>query len=221
MTLPVVILAACAICALLFIAALAAFFLWLRRILRRTRPDQSVLRGLIIVFGLGVVASPFVAIEIAERNAVLAHVPEPLEIAEIEYHQEEAWKTGFFVYRLTDDSADWARKQGSRLGEKLSGAQGTWHQTPVEDNSDEAAISNWHHYDRDPGMMPVDRPKHHLPTISEYLEKYGFTIAIEEAREREANQSIQSGGSFYAYGDGSSVTIVDPARGKVYFAYAH
>ncbi|MGZ2484048.1 hypothetical protein ACVITL_002571 [Rhizobium pisi] len=220
MTLPAVILAGSAIVALLFIAAIAAFFLWLRRMLRRTRPDQSVLRGLIIVFGLGVVALPFVAINITERNAVLTRVPEPLEIAEIEYQLEESWKTGFFVYRLTDESADWARKQGSQLGEKLLGAKGTWRETPVDDGSDEAAIGNWHPYDRDPDMMPRERPTRHLPTIDEYLEKYGFTIPIKEGRDREADQSIQSSGSFYSYGEDGGVTIVDPGRGKVYFAYA-
>ncbi|EJZ17322.1 hypothetical protein RCCGEPOP_31349 [Rhizobium sp. Pop5] len=220
MTLPAIILAGLAICALLFIAAIAAFFLGLRRMLRRTRPDQSVLRGLIIVFGLGVLASPFIAMEIAEQIDVLAHVPKPLEFSEIEYRLEESRKTGFFVYRLTDESADWARKQGSQLGEKLLGAKGTWRETPVDDSSDEKATYQWHPYDRYPDLMSVDRPKYHPPTIIEYLEKYGFLITIEDGRDREADQSIRSSGSFYSYGDGGSVTIVDPGRGKVYFAYA-
>lgn len=217
------------ICALLIIAVVAIPFLGLRRIWRRTQPDQFVLRSLIIALGLAAIASPFAAFKIAERSYVLARVPEPLEVAEIEYRLEESWglgfmpgdnETGFVVYRLTDESADWARKQGNQLGDMLSGAKGAWRQTPVDDRSDEAAIGNWHHYDRDPSMMSVDRPKHHPPTIEEYLEKYGSPIPIEEGRDNEADQSIQSSGSIYSYGQGGSVTIVDPIRGKVYFAYA-
>jgi len=37
-----------AILILLFIATVAIFFLWLRRLWRRTRPDQSVRRNLIV-----------------------------------------------------------------------------------------------------------------------------------------------------------------------------
>lgn len=223
------ILGGLAICALLLIATIAALFLGLRSIWRRTQPNQLVLRGFIIALGLGVIAFPYVANKIGERHHVLARVPEPLEVAEIEYRLEESWgvgfmpgdnETGFVVYRLTDDSADWARKQGSQLGDILSGVKGAWRETPVDDSSDEAAIAKWHPYDDDPAMMATELPKHHPPTIFEYLEKYGFTIPIEEGRDHEANQSIQSSGSFYSYGQGGSVTIVDPGRGKVYFAYA-
>ncbi|WSH63670.1 hypothetical protein U8Q05_18745 [Rhizobium ruizarguesonis] len=215
--------------ALLFIAAIAMVFFGLRRMWRRTRPNQRFLRTLIIALGLGAIVLPYVAIKIGERNYVLARVPEPLEVAEIEYRLEESWgvgfmpgdnETGFVVYRLTDDSADWARKQGSQLGKTLEGAKEAWRETPVDDRSDETAIGQWHHYDRDPDMMTVERPKRHPPTIFEYLEKYGSTISIEQGRDHEANQSIQSSGSFYSYGEGGSVTIIDPGRGKVYFAYA-
>ncbi|PDT15541.1 hypothetical protein CO670_17365 [Rhizobium sp. J15] len=129
-------------------------------------------------------------------------------------------ETGFVVYRLTDESADWARKQGNRLGDMLGGAKEPWRQTPVDDSSDERATSLWHPYDRDADMMAAGLPLRHPPTIFEYLEKYGFTIPIEKGRDQEADQAIQSGGSFYSYGKGGSVTIVDPGRGKVYFAYA-
>ncbi|MBY5358783.1 hypothetical protein HFO97_02040 [Rhizobium leguminosarum] len=224
-----VILGVLAICALLIIAAIAALFFGLRRMWRRTRPNQRLLRTLIIALCLGAIALPYVAIKIGERNYVLARVPKPLEVAEIEYRLEESWgvgfmpgdnETGFVVYRLTDVSADWARKQGRQLGNMLKGAKGAWRETPVDDRSDETAIGQWHPYDRDSDMMAVERPKRHPATIFEYLEKYGFTISIEHGRDDEANQSIQSSGSFYSYGEGGSVTIVDPGRGKVYFAYA-
>jgi len=218
-----------AILILFFVAAIAIFFLWLRRIWRRTRPDQSVRRGLSVAFGLVAIVSPFVGMKIWERNFVLARVPQPLEVAEIEYRLEKSWgvgfmpgdnETGFVVYRLTDASADWARKQGSHLKDMLSGGQGAWHATPVDDRSDERALGRWHPYDDDPDMMSVERPERHPPTISEYLEKYGFYISIEDGRDGEADKAIQSTGSFYSHGTGGSITIVDPGRGKVFFAYA-
>ncbi|MGO6943402.1 hypothetical protein [Rhizobium ruizarguesonis] len=229
MNFAVVILGVLLICALLFIAAIAILFLGLRRMWRRTRPDQRFLRTLIIALGLAAIALPYVAIKIGERRSVLARVPDPLEVAEIEYRLEESWgvgfmpgdnETGFVVYRLTDDSADWARKQGSQLGGMLEGAKAAWRETPVDDSSNETAIGRWHPYDDDPDMMALERPKRHPPTIFEYLEKYGFTISIAQGRDHEVNQSIQSSGSFYSYGPGGSVTIIDPGLGKVYFAYA-
>ncbi|HEV7323097.1 MAG TPA: hypothetical protein VGO04_31215 [Ensifer sp.] len=194
-----------AICTVLAITVVILFFLGLRRLWRRTGPEQVVRRRLIIAVGLLAIMGPSVASKIAERNHVLARVPEPLEVAEIEYRLEELFgvgfmpgdnETGFVVYRLTDESADWARKQGSKLGEVLSGEKGAWRATPVGDT------------------------QQHLSSLEEYLEQYGFAIPIEKGRTDEANRAVQSGGSFYSYGRGGSVTIVDPTRGKVYFAYA-
>lgn len=224
MSFVVIVLAVLAICALLAIAVIVLVFRGLRYLWRRTRPDQIIRRGLIVAVGLAAIAFPFVANKVGERNHLLGRVPEPLEVAEIEYRLEELFgvgfmpgdnETGFVVYRLTDQSASWAREQGSRLGEKLSGAEGTWRATPVDDRIDE-----WHPYDDEPGMMAVELPARHPPNLEEYLEKYGFSIPIEKGRTDEANKAIQSGGSFYSYGAGGSVTIIDPARGKVYFAYA-
>lgn len=224
MIFTVIMLVALAIPFLLAITVIVLVFRGLRRLWRRTRPDQIIRRGLIVALGLAAIAVPFVANKIGERNHVLGRVPEPLEVAEIEYRLEELFgvgfmpgdnETGFVVYRLTDKSASWAREQGSRLGEMLSGAEGTWRVTPVDDRIDE-----WHPYDDEPGMMEVELPARHPPNLEEYLEKYGFSIPIEKGRTDEANKAIQSGGSFYSYGGGGSVTIIDPARGKVYFAYA-
>lgn len=219
MNFAAVMLLVLAVCALLAIAIIVLFFLGLRRLWRRTTPDQVVRRRLIIAFGLLAIASPYVASRIAERNHVLARVPEPLDVAEIEYRLEELFgvgfmpgdnETGFVVYRLTEESADWARKQGSRLGDALAGEKGAWRPTPVDDSGEAEAVSRWHPYDLSA------RP----PNLEEYLEKYGFAIPIEKGRTDEANKAIQSRGSFYAYGRRGSITIVDPVRGKVYFAFA-
>lgn len=171
------------------------------------------------------VAAFYVVDYFMDRRHVLARVPEPLEVETVEYRLEQAWglgfmpgdnETGFVVYRLTAPSAEWATAQGQNLRDQLSGGAEKWRPTPV----DESEVDAWHHYDHDPGMMTETRPDKHRTTISEFLEKYGFTIAIEQGRDAEANHAITSEGSFYSYGRGGSVTIVDPARGKVYFTYA-
>jgi hypothetical protein len=137
-----------------------------------------------------------------ERQFVLARVPSPFDVAAIEYRLEKSWgmgfmpgdnETGFVVYRLTRESAEWARKQGSRLGEMLPVSQSTWLPTPVSGN-------RWHPYDHDPQMMSAQRAANHPPTIVEYLERYGFSIDIEKGRDAEADRAIQSEGSFYSYG---------------------
>ncbi|WP_429806791.1 hypothetical protein [Ensifer sp. B1-9] len=195
MNFATVILVVLVVCASLAIAVVVLFFLGLRRLWRRTRPDQVRRRGLIIAIGLLAILSPYVASKITERRYVLARVPEPLEVAEVEYRLEELFgvgfmpgdnETGFVVYRLTQESADWARKQGSRLGDVLSGEKGTWRATPVDDRRDE-----WHPYDDEPEMMAMELPARHPPNLEEFLDKYGFSIPIQKGRTDEANKAIQ------------------------------
>jgi hypothetical protein len=180
---------------------------------------------MIVIAGLLLAGVPYILVQYYGHQLLLARVPAPLEVASVEYQLEESWgvgfmpsdnETGFVVYRLTNASAEWARKQGSRLPDILPGGATKWHPTPVENEGD----YKWHPYDHDRQMMSVNRAEQHPPTIEEYLEKYGITIPFEKGRDAEADQSIQSDGSFYSYGRGGSVTIIDPIRGKVYFAYA-
>lgn len=203
----------------IFVVLRFLYWLW-----QRTRSGQNVRRGLIIATGVAFFAFPYISFKIYERAAVLARVPEPLKVAAIEYRLEQSWgiggpgdnETGFVVYRLTDSSVEWARSCGAQLGSMLAGDSETvWQATPIAEDHDR---KTWHHYDDDP-FMRVDRPKGHLATIAELLEAYGHTIDIEKGRDAEADQAIQTEGSFYSYGRGGSVTIVDPKRGKVYFAY--
>ncbi|MDE8651907.1 hypothetical protein [Novosphingobium album (ex Liu et al. 2023)] len=202
------------------IALIGAVLLLLRKRWRATDPDHRIRRVAIVSAGLLVVTSPYLAFKAYELRFVLARVPSPLHVAWIEYRLEDSFggiglpgdnETGFVVYRLTGASAQWARSKGQRLGEALPGGAESWHATPV----DESGVRNsWHHYDS-------EAEKHgHSATIAEYLDKYGFSIPIEKGRDDEANRAIREPGSFYSYGRGGSVTIIDPARGKVYFAYA-
>jgi hypothetical protein len=214
-----------ALLALLLVGLVILLLRFAYRLWRKPEPGRAVRRSLIVISCLLPISVPYYLGKRYEHQFLLARIPAPLEVAAVEYRLEKSWgvgfmpgdnETGFVVYRLTSNSAEWARNQGSQLGDKLPGRTSKWHPTPVEDAGDKG----WHPYDHDPQMMSEKRAANHPPTIEEYLEKYGFIIAIENGRDTEADQAIQSEGSFYSYGRGGSVTIVDPIRGKVYFAYA-
>ena len=218
-----VVLAAFAVIMAVIVAAIVAVFLALRRLWRNTKPGQTAARGVIVALGLGIIASCYVGLKIHERNFVLARVPAPLDVAEIEYRQEELWglgfmpgdnETGLVIYRLTDKSAEWARSKGNQLPDALAGEQKTWAQTPVTDNDEKWGFDE--NYDLTTGRTRDRSP----PDILGFLGKYGFDIEVEDALQSEVNKAVQTPGSFYSYGPGGSVTIVDQANGKVYFAYA-
>jgi membrane protease YdiL (CAAX protease family) len=125
-----VVLAALAVIMAVIVAAIVAVFLALRRLWRNTKPGQTAARGVIVALGLGIIASCYVGLKIHERNFVLARVPAPLDVAEIEYRQEELWglgfmpgdnETGLVIYRLSDKSAEWARSKGNQLPDALLG----------------------------------------------------------------------------------------------------
>ena len=178
---------------------------------------------MILAVAILFIASPYVAYKLRDWAGLLARVPEPLEVAAVEYRLEESWgiggpgdnETGFVVYRLSEFSAKWARSRVTNLSSLLPGGADAWRPTPVGEAGDH---DEWHPYDNDPSWNLRSEP--HPPTIAEFQEKYGHLIDIEKGADSEANLAIQTKGSFYSYGRGGSVTVVDPARGKVYCAYA-
>lgn len=201
-------------------ALIGAVLFLLRNIWLSTAPEQRTRRIAIILAGALIVTSPYLLFKADELRVVLARVPRPLHVAWIEYRLEDSFggiglpgdnETGFVVYRLTDESAQWARSKGAGLGQALPGGGESWHATPVKTSG---VRNPWHHYDSE------TEKRRHPANIAEYLDAYGFSIPIEKGRDDEANRAIRAPGSFYSYGDGGSVTIVDPTRGKVYFAYA-
>lgn len=161
--------------------------------------------------------APYLVFKAWELPQLLDRVPEPLEAIWIEYRLEESWgfgpggnETGFAIYRLTPASAQWARSKGARLNEHLAAKDGAWRQTPIDDFADRDL---WHRYD-DNSIAS------HPPDFREFLGRYGFSIPVAGDRIDQANRVIRNTGSFYSYGRGGSLTVIDPEGGKVYFAYA-
>jgi hypothetical protein len=213
---------------LVLIGLAVLIFYSFRRVWLWTKPDQLILRSLIGMLGIGCIIAPYVAFKISERSMLLARVPEPLQVAAIEYRLEESYGMGFMpgdneaglvIYRLTDASTQWARNQGDRLDRMLEDAKGTWRTTPVDDRGDEKDAYTWHSGDLDALEHTAENTIRHFPNIREYFGKYGSDISIEEERTREIDEAIQSGGSVYRY-IGDSITVVDPKNGKVYFFYS-
>ena len=170
--------------------------------------------------------SPYLAYKAWELRFVLARVPAPLEVLWIDYRLEQSWgigmpgdnETGFVVYRLTERSRDRAWSEGTRLREVLAHPRQSWpsegwRPTPI-DLADPNTSDRWRRFDSD-GKVVRQRL-----SFENYLGRYGFDIPLAQGITDEADAAIRMPGSFYLYGPGGSITVVDPHRGKVYFAYA-
>lgn len=194
------------------IVAIYLLYRWLRTRWINADEGHRGERIAIVLAGALAVTSPYSLFKAYELHVVLARVPEPLHVSWIEYRLEEAWgiglpgdnETGFVVYRMTAGSTDWARSKGRNLGSMLPGGSSNWRPTPVDDNS---SRNRWHR-------------NGDAANLKQYLGTYGFPIPLEDGRDIEFNDAVQHPGSFYSYGLGGSVTVVDPKRGKIYFAYA-
>lgn len=170
--------------------------------------------------GLLLVAAPYLAFKVWEYRQVLARVPYPLQAYWIDYRNEVSGgiglpgdnETGFVVYSLTARSMKWAKNNAATLDDLLPGRTEEWKRTPVDDWADGGA--RWHSHGKN------DSTPGHAADIKEYLGLYGFGIQIDQGQIDNVNRVIRTPGSFYEYGVGGSVTIVDPKHGKVYFAYA-
>nr|WP_145959123.1 hypothetical protein [Rhizobium sp. ACO-34A] len=210
----------------LIVAAYVAIIRMFLRLWKGFGPERRLSRGLVLLAAfMTLIVLPYALFRSSGDNSQESRIPRPLKMARIEYQLEESWgfggpgdnETGFVIYQLTEESAGWARAQGSALATQLSQGARCWRPTPVEkDAGTPDDLRRW------TGPIQEEREEWaaRKPNIADYLDLYGFTIPVEKARMIEADSAIQNPGSFYCYGRGGSLTIVDPGRGKVYFAYA-
>jgi hypothetical protein len=213
----VVIIAALALLLLLF------FGLWkLLRFLVATwqsvGPYRLIKRVGVVFVVFGLSALPFAGQFFMKAAQTTSRIPEPLHASKVVFEVEENLgfgpggnETGFVVYELKNKSTQWLQDQGQALGGSLPGGNAVWFQTPIIDSE---ATEPW--FVTDTAMDTTSE----VPTIANYLNRYGFSISIDAQIENELNQSLRKKGCWYSYGRGGSVTVVNPTLGRVYFAYS-
>jgi hypothetical protein len=181
-------------------------------------PNRWIKRSGVAVVAFGLVASPVAIYFSFEAAQTRSLVPSPLQAVKIEFEAEENWgfgpggnETGFVVYKLKNNSTQWLRSKGKTVGASLPGGNEVWLPTPIV-----ASEINEPWFVIDSAEDTISE----VPSIANYLNRYGFSISIDPQQKDELNQSLRKAGCLYSYGRGGSVTVIDPNRGRVYFAYS-
>ncbi|MDR0665262.1 MAG: hypothetical protein LBF86_07065 [Helicobacteraceae bacterium] len=150
----------------------------------------------------------------------LSVVPDALHVTDISYSKEESWgfgpggnETGVRAFPLPKQVADEIERRGIEFFNNMPpnknqrdrdwrGKYEIWRQTPISPTSDFSWKVN------EEGRLDID----------DYLGVYGFRIYIDPAIVKEANEIINSEGSYYAYGR-IGLIIVCPAKRLVLYLY--
>jgi hypothetical protein len=168
-------------------------------------------------------ATPFLALAIAPifvflmvlTSFKLSVVPDALHVNVMTYSQEESWgfgpggnEAGIRTFQLPKQVANEIERRGieffnnmppNRTRRDWRGIYGEWRQTP---------ISNWWKTNEKTGLLD----------IYDYICAYGFCIDVAPTIVKEANEIINSEGSYYAYGR-TGLIIVCPAKRLVLYLY--
>jgi hypothetical protein len=166
--------------------------------------------GLVCVLpAIMIVAALYGAFKFQEHNARVALMPADLEVTGILYSKEENWgsillplpgdnETGIFMYGLTDAIANRIAHEGldffyrsENVKRRVGGqrSHSEWQETPMG------------------------------KTIDDYLDQYGFGIAVDPSVKSLVDDAISKPGSFYSYGR-TGIVIVIPDFKRAIFAYA-
>lgn len=187
----------------------------------KVTPAGKYRRSAGIVFAAALsVCSPYLIWKAHQTALIFGAVPKPLYALWVNYRVDNGLQaglrsdgeTGFIVYRLTSGSADWAKRQGAALDVALDDKDGVWSSTPMEDMFLKSGRCD-DDEDRNKPLCQAD--------FGKYLSRRAFGISFDKNWLAQANYAARTPGSFYRYGPGGQVTIVDPAAGRVYLAYAN
>jgi hypothetical protein len=172
---------------------------------------------LLLIFTL--VAGPFAAFKSYEKSSMLSVIPDGLHITAISYSKEESWgfgpggnEAGIRVYPLSEQIENEISQRGIEFFNNLPpnqdqqdrrwrGSYEAWSQTPIN------ATKYWQ-VKEETGKLD----------IYDYICAYGFCIDIKPAVVTEANEIINSEGSYYAYGR-IGVIVVSPSKRLVLYMY--
>ena len=172
---------------------------------------------LLLIFTL--IAGPFAAFKVYERNFMLSVVPDALYVNSISYSEEESWgfgpggnEAGIRIYPLSEQIANEISQRGieffnnlppnqNQQDRKWRGRYETWSQTPI------SAHKYW-------------KPKGETKSLDiyDYICAYGYCISINPTVVKEANKIVNSEGSYYAYGR-IGLIVVSPSKRLVLYMY--
>lgn len=175
----------------------------------------------VLTFGAAVVG--FRSFKSWERQLQLSYVPQSMGVSRVLYENEKSWgfgpggnETGVIVYELPDVVAIGLKNSGTAYLTNLPGNSGDshdwhgryekWQETPIPPEPD------WTYKGSERRAGPTTPP----PKLANYLDKYGFGIAIDSAIEREINEAISRPGNYFAYGRIGVLILIPDARKAVY-----
>jgi hypothetical protein len=205
------------------------FFLKLLALLAVLALPVALVWGLVLVYRKlpawaffllvgALVFAPVAAYKSYERRFYLDHVPDALGVRTITYELQESWgfgpggnEAGILVYPLSDEVARQVEQGGVQFLQSLppnadqadrrwQGAYETWLETP-------AANPQWKP-DAKTGRL----------NVMDYICIYGFCIDVEPGVVNEANEIVNSPGSYYAQAR-IGIIVVSPKKKKVLYFY--
>lgn len=148
-----------------------------------------------------------------EQTFYLNHVPQEMGVSKILYQTTESWgfgpggnETGIIVYELPESSAKTIKNTGIDYFSILSLEDtprneyirqcSEWSETPMKND----ANSSW--------------------ILGDFLDQYGFGIAVDSGIEKKVNSAVSKSGSYFTNCQGSIILIVIPEINKVVMVYA-
>ncbi|MFZ2724983.1 MAG: hypothetical protein WAX77_01895 [Methylococcaceae bacterium] len=148
---------------------------------------------------------------------MLSVIPDSFDVDSISYSEEESWgfgpggnEAGIRVYPFPEHIANEIAQRGIAFFNNLSlnnqtnkewWQKRTWYQTPIVENE---------HWKIREQTKKLD--------IHDYICAYGFCININPTVVKDANEIINSKGSYYAYGR-IGLIVVNPNKKLILYMY--
>jgi hypothetical protein len=162
--------------------------------------------------------APVAAYKSYERRFYLSHVPDALAVSTITYELQESWgfgpggnEAGILVYPLSDEVARQVERGGVQFLQSM----------PRNQNQETRGWQgNYETWLETPGANPQWKPdaKTGRLNVMDYICVYGFCIDVAPEVVAEANEIVNSAGSYYAQGR-IGIIVVSPKKKKVLYFY--
>lgn len=164
------------------------------------------------------VCAPVAAYKVYEKRFNLNHVPDALGVHSISYELQESWgfgpggnEAGILVYPLSEEVSRQVEQGGVKFLQTMPPNQNQ------EDRRWQGAYETWLE-------TPVANPQWKLNAktgrldVMDYICVYGFCIDVAPDVVKEANEIVNSAGSYYAQGR-IGIIVVSPTKKKILYFY--